>query len=50
MKVPMEVVILEISPATISRNRDTTSCHGSKANISVTKGYDYRVRGGTYGN
>lgn len=25
---------------------NTTSCHGSKANISVTKGYKYRVRGG----
>ena len=25
---------------------NTTSCHGSKANISVTKGYKYCVRGG----
>lgn len=25
---------------------NTTSCHGSKANISVTKGWKYRVRGG----
>lgn len=24
---------------------NTTSCHGSKANISVTSGYKYRVRG-----
>ncbi len=24
---------------------DTSSCHGSKADISVTKGYKYRVRG-----
>ena len=28
------------------QEENTTSCHGSKANISVTKGYDYRVRGG----
>lgn len=26
--------------------QNTTSCHGSKANISVTKGRKYRVRGG----
>ena len=28
------------------QEQNTTSCHGSKINISVTKGYDYRVRGG----
>ena len=28
------------------KEENTTSCHGSKANISVTKGYRYRVRGG----
>lgn len=28
------------------QEQNTTSCHGSKTNISVTKGYDYRVRGG----
>ena len=28
------------------KEENTTSCHGSKANISVTKGYKYRVRGG----
>ena len=28
------------------QEKDTTSCHGSKASISVTKGYKYRVRGG----
>ncbi|MGN8801049.1 DUF6147 family protein [Candidatus Merdisoma sp. HCP28S3_D10] len=27
------------------QEQQTTSCHGSKANISVTKGYKYRVRG-----
>jgi len=27
------------------KEENTTSCHGSKANISVTKGYRYRVRG-----
>ena len=27
------------------QEEDTTSCHGSKANISVTKGYKYHVRG-----
>lgn len=27
------------------KEKDTTSCHGSKANISVTKGYKYHVRG-----
>lgn len=28
------------------QEENTTSCHGSKANISVTKGYKYHVRGG----
>lgn len=28
------------------QEENTTSCHGSKANISVTKGYQYHVRGG----
>lgn len=28
------------------KEENTTSCHGSKANISVTKGYKYHVRGG----
>lgn len=27
------------------KEENTTSCHGSKAKISVTKGYRYRVRG-----
>ena len=27
------------------KENNTTSCHGSKANISVTKGYKYHVRG-----
>ena len=28
------------------QEENTTSCHGNKTNISVTKGYKYRVRGG----
>lgn len=28
------------------QEQEATYCHGSKANISVTKGYKYRVRGG----